>query len=74
MTNNPAVADQPACIDQCDKPMMRQTLAGIDDMAQFQEFEPITPKADIDHRFSTLLVGDWNAAEAVVGASTMNFR
>ena len=64
MTANPAVADQPVCIDQCDQPLMRQTLAGIDDMAEFQEFEPITRKPTLIIGFLTLLIADWNAAEA----------
>jgi len=74
MTVNPAVADQPAHIDQCDQPMMRQTLAEIDDGARFQEFEPINRKPTLTIGFPTLLVADWNAAEAIVGASSTNFR
>lgn len=73
VTNNPVVADQPACIDQCDQPLMRQTLAEIDDMGGFQEFEPMTGRPTLTIGFLTLLVADWNAAEVVVGASTMDF-
>ena len=33
-------------------------------MAEFQEFEPITRKPTLIIGFLTLLIADWNAAEA----------